>query len=314
MSNERDLIELARCNHLLLTEAQRRAAGWSEERWERAQAAGIWLQVTPGHYRHLATPLTFDMKVRAGAAWLGRRGAMFGTTALFWLGVDVPEPDVAEFVVPRGMRSVANWVRLHTTTSWNEADVTRHFGLRTTNATRAIIDFAATKPTAHELEHAIDSAVQLRRTAFARLTKRLAELRGPGHCGGPLLAELLLDTGGDSYLERRFLALLRAHQLPRPECQVVLRANGQRIGRVDFTFPAQSVVVEVSGSLGHTTARDRTKDARRRNALQQSGIQVLEFTTAHVIDDPNYVLTTLARARVTRPPTHTQVKPRHVRL
>lgn len=299
MSTERELIELANLNHHLLTDAMRRAAGFSDERWERSQAAGHWLQVTPGNYRHVAMPLTFDMQVRAGAAWLGTRGAMFATTALRWQGVDVREPDVAEFVVPRERRSIACWVRLHTTTGWVDTDVTRHRGLRTTTAARAIIDFAASKPSAHDLGQAIDSAIRLRRTAHSLLTQRLAELRGPGHTGGALLAELLLDSGGESYLERRFLSLLRLNGLPRPECQVVYRSDGRRIGRVDFTFHAQRVIVEVSGRLGHTSDRDRTKDARRRNALQQAGWQVLEFTTTHVIDDPPYVLATLARARVT---------------
>ena len=54
------------------------------------------------------------------------------------------------------------------------------------------------------------------------------------------------------------------------------------------------VVLEVSGRLGHTSDRDRQRDARRRNALQEQGWKVIEFTTADLLDDPEYVLTTLA--------------------
>lgn len=104
---------------------------------------------------------------------------------------------------------------------------------------------------------------------------------------------LILDTGGDSYLERRFLGLVRHAGLPRPSCQVVHRADGKRIARVDFQFPGTNVIVEVSGRLGHVSDRDRQRDARRRNALQQSGHIVLEFTTADVMDAQDYVIDTL---------------------
>jgi very-short-patch-repair endonuclease len=310
--SEAALIEWAAAHHSLVTAAGRRAVGVSDAVWERAQADGLWLQVAPGQFRHAATPLTFEMKVRAGAAWLGPRGALFGTTALRWLDVEVSEPTHAEFLVPRGIRSIANWAVIHTTTTWDKGDVINHRDVRSTSATRALLDYATQRPTAAELENAIDSAIRLRRTALPKVTSRLATLRGPGRVGSRFLSELLLDSGGESYLERRFLRLLRAEGLPRPECQVIFRRNGQRVARVDFTFPAVNTIIEVSGRLGHTSDRDRQRDARRRNQLQQLGNRVIEFTTADVIDDPGYVLTTLRDeltiARVTSPPTHTEVR------
>ena len=107
------------------------------------------------------------------------------------------------------------------------------------------------------------------------------------------MRELLLDSGGESHLERRFLRLLRELGLPRPNCQVVFRRDNRTVARVDFQFPGTNVVVEVSGRLGHTSDSDRQRDARRRNALQQSGMEVLEFTTADVIDGKDYVFETL---------------------
>ena len=108
----------------------------------------------------------------------------------------------------------------------------------------------------------------------------------------PLLRELMLDSGGESVLERRFLRLMREHRLPRPAVQVAYQRESSRAMRVDFEF-ACGVVVEVSGRLGHTSDRDRQRDARRRNALQQAGRQVLEFTTADVVEDPQYVCATV---------------------
>lgn len=293
MRNETALIEWAAAHHSLVTAEGRREVGISDWVWERAQADGLWLQVAPDQFRHVATPLTFEMKVRAGAAWLGDRGALFGTTALRWLDVEVAEPTQAEFLVPRGRRSIPNWATIHTTKRWSRGDVISHNDVRTTSATRALLDYATQRPSAKDLEDAIDSAIRMRRTALLKVTNRLAALRGTGRAGTTLLSELLLDSGGESHLERRFLQLIRSAGLPRPECQIIFRRNGERVARVDFTFPATRTIVEVSGRLGHTSDRDRQRDARRRNQLQHLGNHVIEFTTADVIDDPNYVIKTL---------------------
>ena len=98
----------------------------------------------------------------------------------------------------------------------------------------------------------------------------------------------MLDAGGESALERRFLRLMRSSGLPRPHTQVAYERETGRAMRVDFQF-VNGLVVEVSGRLGHTSDRDRQKDARRRNALQAQGLPMLEFTSADVVDDPGYV-------------------------
>jgi hypothetical protein len=88
-------------------------------------------------------------------------------------------------------------------------------GVRTTTATRTIIDLAASRHPAARIEQAVDSAVRLKLTTIPRLTKRMSEL-APGRAGIRLLREILLDSGGESTLERRFLRLVREARLPRP--------------------------------------------------------------------------------------------------
>jgi very-short-patch-repair endonuclease len=250
--------------------------------------AGLWVPITPVHFRHAATPLTFEMQVRARSEWLGRAAALFGTSALYWLGVEVAEPAVAEFLVPRARRSMAVVPGVRSTSRWDERDVIRHRGVRTSTAARAIIDMAIDERRATNVENAIDSSIRLRRTALSQIQSRLSRLSGQGRHGCPLLRELLLDSGGESKLERRFLRLVRLAGFTRPRCQVVVSPRSGRTIRVDFLF--EQVVVEVSGRLGHTSDRERQKDARRRNELQERGFKVIEFTTADVIDDPDYVV------------------------
>ena len=273
--------------------ADLRQFGVTAHQWRRWEDEGRWLQVAPECFRHVATPLTFEMQVKAGAAWLGRRGALFGVSALAWLEILPTAPTVVEFLVPRSKRSLPNWLKVHTTSRWNAGDVITHRGVRTCAAARAIIDFAMQMPSANELETVIDRAVALHLTSLPTLRRRLTALSGSGRPGSRLLRELLLDSGGESHLERRFLRLVRVSGIRRPACQVVFTSTTKRVARVDFHFADERVVVEVSGRLGHVSDRDRQRDARRRNALQQAGETVLEFTTADVIDSPAYVLTTL---------------------
>jgi very-short-patch-repair endonuclease len=294
VNNDMDLALLAAQQHQLVTVGDVARCGIAAGRWRRLQDAGWWVPVTPSHFRPGNVPLTFEMRLRASAAWLGNDAALFGSTALFWLGVDVPEPERPEFLAPRSRRSLLTPIILHTTTRWSRGDVITHREVRTSTCTRALIDLTMVERSARVIEHAIDDSVRLRRTSLPTLRRRSADLSGSGRNGVLLLRELLLDSGGESHLERRFLRLVREHGLPRPRTQVTFAATSTRAIRVDFLFG--SVVVEVSGRLGHTSDRDRQKDARRRNQLQQDGFLVLEFTTADVIDDPAHVVATLRRS------------------
>ena len=134
------------------------------------------------------------------------------------------------------------------------------------------------------------------------LVERLGQLRGKGRHGVRLLDRLLLDSGGESMLERRFLALIREAHLPRPATQQRIRSDGRHVARVDFLYAAAAMVVEVSGRLGHSNPADRVHDAQRRNELQDLGYAVYEYTWGDIVRRPTYVTTTLAErlARRTR--------------
>jgi len=119
-----------------------------------------------------------------------------------------------------------------------------------------------------------------------------------------MIDRLLPDTGGHSWLERRFLALVRQAGLPRPHTQVVHRQGDRTVARVDFLWEAEDVVVEVSGRRGHASDAERAKDAQRRNELQDLGRLVYEFTHGDVVERPAYVAETVRAAldRGSRPP------------
>lgn len=265
----------------------------TSRQWRRRVDDGTWVPVAPDVWCHLATPIDWRLQARAGARSLGRQAALYGRTAAAWWGLgDIAVADV-EFLVPRSRRSRVFPFTLHTTDDWRPRELLVRNDVRLTNATRTCIDMADGSASSGEIERVIDASISRRLTTLPVLSRRLKELEGSGRVGGPLLRALLLDSGGESYLERRFLALVRRNHLPRPTCQVVHRVDGKHIARVDFQFPGTNVIVEVSGRLGHVSDRDRQRDARRRNALQASRHIVLEFTTADVLDEQAYVVAAL---------------------
>ncbi len=292
MRYELELIERAAERFGLLDLRAVAAVGLSEAQWARLRRDDIWLPVVPGLWRHAATPLNWTMQVRAGAVWLGRDAALHGECAGAWLGLDGCSASTAAFLLPRTRRNLAPWLELHTTKQWHRGDFVVRDGVRTSTATRAIIDMAA-RVTPRQLEAAIDDAMRRRLTSVPTLTRRSRELAGSGRPGTQMLRAVLLDSGGESVLERAFLRLVRQRRLPRPSSQVVYRREGGSAIRVDFEYIGRNVVVEVTGRLGHASDRERQRDARRRNELQRSGKVVVEFTTADVLQDPDYVERTL---------------------
>jgi len=294
------LLARAARQHGLLLRTDVSELGVTPGQWQRRVNRGDWVRVSVGVWRHALVRESWQLCARAGVMYLGRDAGLFGETAAAWWELDVPAPSQVEFVGPRNRRRLENDLIVHTTDHWDARDLLRHDGVRLTSVTRTAIDLAGTDATARLIAAVIDGGVRRRLTSLPTLRRRIDDLAGPGRHGITRLRALLLDAGGESYLERKFLALIRRSRLSRPLCQVVHRdGNDGRIKRVDFEFPGTRIVVEVSGRLG-VSDRDRQKDARRRNSLQQSGLLVLEFTTADVLDDAPYVVATVREALASR--------------
>ncbi len=289
---DEQLIQLSEANHHLIVRADV-AKVMTSRQWCRRLDNGVWLPVAPGVWRHRVTRVDWRLQARAGVRSLGKYSALYGRTAAAWWDLGKIQVDDVEFLVPRSRRPRPFPFVIHTSTRWTKGDVLLHEGVRVTSATRTVVDLAAGRTSAEEIEQVIDAAVQRRLTSVLTLNRRSQALGGRGVPGSQRLGALLLDSGGDSFLERKFLMLVRKAGLPRPLCQVVHRSGSKRIARVDFQFAETNVVVEVSGRLGHVSDSDRKRDAVRRNALQQTGQIVLEFTTAHVLDEQRYVIDTL---------------------
>src|ERR687897_550321 len=251
----------------------------TRDRWLREQRLE---KCAPRVMRLTGAPITWEQQLTTGLLSLGRVAGASHRAAARLHGFDRFSDDDVEFLVPRGKRHSRLDATVHSSVRVAKLDFVTVNGFRTTSATRTILDLANIETHPDRLRAAIDSAVRLQLSAPEAIRLRLEDIRRQGRTGVRAIDQLLLDAGGHTMLEREFLRLVREAGLPRPRPQVVFRDGKRTIARVDFLYAEWKVVVEVSGSLGHSSPAERARDAQRRNELQDLGLRVFEFTWEQV--------------------------------
>ena len=191
-------------------------------------------------------------------------------------------------IVPRGRAPQRVGHFVHTSTELELIDLeTTSDGIALLAPTRTLIDLARLVPPA-ELTAALDSALRDGRTAEDFLHRRIAALRGKGRHSLPVLIDVIegaeVTRGGQSWLEREYLANAAKAGLPKPDTQVVLTRAQDRLVRVDCRYSGTGVVVELLGYQWHRSKAQMQRDTERMNRLQLEGFVVLQFTYHDVVE------------------------------
>jgi very-short-patch-repair endonuclease len=292
MTPDQRLAAVAAGQHGCATIEQALAAGLTRDQVYRRVRSGRFERL--GHHvlRLAGAPVTWEQQLMAGLLDLGGDSVVSHRAAAAVHGFDGFDPGPIEFLLGRQRRGTGAGWQVHTTIRLERIDRVETNGFRCTSASRTIVDLAGSVPV-RALERAIDSAVRDGLSSPTFLAHRLGALRH--RRGVRVLDRLLVDSGGHSDLERRFLQLIRMAGLPSPIRQRTFRDEQGRVIRADFSFEPRLLLVEVSGRRGHSSDAERAKDAQRRNELQRLGFVVLEFTNRQVRDEPGYVIATLRR-------------------
>lgn len=182
-------------------------------------------------------------------------------------------------------------VTVHRTGSLHPDEVGSFDAIPIISPARTILDLAGELSTG-DLERLLAEAYA---TNLASRDSVLAVLaRHPGRPGSPALGRLL-DLGPPAFTrskaERRFLALIRRAELPRP------RVNADLHGyQVDFHWPEQRLVIEVDGHAFHGSRPRRERDSRRDQELIVRGYTVMRVTWHQITDGPEALVARLAAA------------------
>lgn len=187
-------------------------------------------------------------------------------------------------------------VQVHRVERLQAEDVAAVDGIPVTAVARTLVDLAAVlQPAA--LRKALEEAERSHRLDAGEIDAALVRARTRNGSGYAALRAALSElasmgtTVTRSALEDRFLSLLDAHGLPRPQ------TNAQTMGvEVDAMWPAARLVVELDGWEHHRTRAAFQRDRDRANALQAAGWTVLRFTHADVTRRPAATARRIAQA------------------
>ncbi len=288
---DKSIADLAAVQHGAVSTGQCHDVGLDRSAIRRRVSSGFLVPIGPRSFRLAGAPDTWRQRLHAVSFDLGPTALVSHRAAAALHGFDSFTEGAIEFTVPRRNRERASVpvLVLHSSGTLPPLDRCTIENFAATSAARTIVDLAAVS-TVEQIGRAVDSAVRDGSASADFLGRRLAELRGAGRDGVRRVDRALIDGGGHSHLERRFLALMRQHGLPRPMCQVVHRVEGRTVARVDFQFPGSAVIVEVLGWRPHSSSERQRHDLRRHAELASMGYVVLPFSYGDVVERPEFVV------------------------
>ena len=262
----------------------------------RWTAQGMLEQLGPRSYAIVGSSPSWQRSVWAAMADVEGAGYVGGRSAARLQGLDGFTSDDVELLVSRANRSVCTPNRVSSTElPLPISDTVTIGGIRCLSAERLILDAPLFAFSRGEIERAIDSAIRLRLVSEQRLRTNVIKRHRRGINHGLVLLDALVDTGGESRLERWFLGIVRRAGLPRPELQKIWRADSRLVARVDAFFPS-GLVVEVAGHGTHSSRADRQRDEQRRTELTLMGLRVITFTYEDIRHRPEWVADRLREA------------------
>ena len=158
-----------------------------------------------------------------------------------------------------------------------------------TTVARTIVDISRPLP-APALARALHDAGIKHRLTPAAIEAVLA--RRPNAPGAAKLRAVLYgrEPVTLSTLEARFLALLRANNLPLPRTNTRF---GSR--RLDCRWPAHRLVVELDSYRYHGSRHAWEEDRRRERLVRASGDEFRRYTWGDVLETPALMLAELRR-------------------
>lgn len=280
--------ELARLQHGVLTRVQLLERGLSPKAIAHRIRTGRLHPLRRGVYA-VGRPAV-DRRGRWMAAVLscGPDALLSHRSAgVLWGLAETPLEDEVEVVVPSTTLHRRLGIRVH-----RRVDLASHHrrvvdGIPVTDPISTLVDLASCV-VAWRVERAINAADRLGLIDPESLRAAFPSL--PPRPGMARMRRLLgLDAFTDTGLERRFLALVRAAGLAKPETQA--RVNGYR---VDFYWPDLGLVVETDGWRYHRTPGQQAIDYRRDHTHTRDGLTTLRVAESQVRDEPDRLKATLA--------------------
>ena len=269
----------------------------TNEMIDHRRASGRWQARGRGVLGLLGTPESFERRVFAEILRAAGIPAASHRCAARLHGYTGYRESI-ELTVRRGVHIRRPGVLCHTSTVLPPHHVVRVRDVPTTSVARTLFDLTSVvRP--FRVARTLDTALAKRQTTLVELSRVARDLHARGRRKSTVVRGILEERGEDfvapaTELEQEFVALIAASGLPQPGRQVDLGSDLAWIGRVDFVYRAERVVVETDGKENHSALLDRQADATRDAALIAAGWVVLRFGWFDIVHDRTRTLATLS--------------------
>ena len=283
---ERQIVELARRQHGLITLDQARNAGVDRAALRRRELAGLLVRMFVGVYRLVGVEPT--PRQEALAACLAVRGsAVWGLSAAMVHEIPLGSirPGRPSIVVAAHREIAVRGIAAHRTRNYPPTVPWANGRITTVPAT--IVDLAGLV-SPHRLTRCLDHVIA-NRTATVASVLKVAEARPPARFAGravlldALHARTDENSGGKvlqrSDYEMMALRWILAAGLPCPETNLLVEGI-----EVDLGWSQFKICLEISPFFTHGSERTQERDSARRRILQKAGWWVIEATDMHLVD------------------------------
>jgi very-short-patch-repair endonuclease len=271
-------------NQDVVTRAQLFALGVSSEAIAYRLRVGRLYRVHAGVYSlWRIQDLSVNARARAGVYACGLQAALSHRWAGAMWKLISEWPRYVEVTAPTTRRHAG--LIIHRSHTLTPGDTRNFYGIPVTTVERTLIDLADVL-TKDQLGSVLGTAVCDGLLSVDEITALL--LTCPGRRAVWRIPPLLEDARSRSEFERRFLAFVRARNLPRPE--VNQRIDGRE---VDMVWRRERLIVELDGWRYHDSAVSFNGDRRKTALLMTAGWTVLRLSWSQLVDDPALLATQL---------------------
>jgi very-short-patch-repair endonuclease len=278
---DQKIAELGTSEHGIVSRRELLAAGVSDKQIRVRLRRGSLHPEYEGVYRVGHRAPSVEARYLAAVKACGDDAVLSGKAAAFLWGILKGKPPPPEVTAPteRRVRGLAPRRR-----KLRRDDVTARRGIPVTTVAATIVDLAPDLDR-EQLARVCHEAGALHHTTPRQVEAVLATRYRPP--GAPKLREVI---HGDvhvllSKVERRFIQLLRADQLPLPITNRV--ASGRR---VDCRWPEHKLTVELDSYTYHSSRHAWEQDRRREREAYARGDQFRRYTRDDVLEHPQLML------------------------
>lgn len=269
----------------LVTRGQARSAGLTDRQITRRVAAGEWVRVARGVFRHASWPVTYEQRALAVCLGLDHAAASHWTAGVVHV-IDGIRAGRVHVSVPRGFASRSAAATVHQVRHLFVPDVTAVGPIPVTSIARTVVDLAGVMHPL-SLTRLVDHVLVRRRTTIDEIGQAMTRAEcAPGRAGyRNLIAALDAWSPGplpESEPEMELARRIVERGLPAPERQVpVIDPTGRQVARADLGYTPRRVAMEYDSTAWHGTPRASARDVARANAIVAAGWTLLVATADH---------------------------------